>query len=132
MRAIAIAALFCFSAAALAEDKKPTGNWSKKAEQFELKFSFQKNDVMVFTMDNGNDGCTMKSKCVFDKDGVVRCEVTDFEKKGNFPVTKEKGYKFSFKIEVKDKKAKVSHFEGDEIHEEAKSLLEGDYEKVAD
>ena len=90
------------------------------------------DNVFVFTLSNGSDGCTMESKCTFEKDGMVKCEVTKFEKMGNFGAEKEVGYKFSFKFEVKDKKATVSKIEGADIDDQAKGLVEGEYEKSAD
>ncbi len=132
MRTVAILSLFVFTGVALAEDKKPVGSWCKKAEGFELKFTFKKDNVFVFSMDNGTDGCTMETKCTFEKDGTVKCEVTKFEKKGNFSEEKEVGYKFSFKFEINDKKAKVSDIKGENINEQAKAVVEGDYEKAAD
>jgi hypothetical protein len=130
MRLLAVAALvFCTSVAA-AEDKKLSGTWSKKAEGFDLKIAFLKGDSLQFTLDDGNDGCVLTAKYTVDKDGsTVQCEVTKFEKKGNFPVEKEAGYKFSFKAEIKDNKAKISDFEGKDIDDQAKSVLEGDYVK---
>jgi uncharacterized protein YkuJ len=138
MRIAAILSLFVFSGVVLAEDKKtaddkkPVGTWVKKAEGFELKFTFKKDNVFVFDMSNGSDGCTMESKCTFEKDGTVKCEVTKFEKKGNFDAAKEVGYKFSFKFDAKDKKATVSKIEGNDIDDQAKALVEGEYEKSAD
>jgi hypothetical protein len=137
MRIAAILSLFVLSGVVVAEDKKPAadrlpaGAWVKKAEGFELKFTFKKDNVFVFSMSNGSDGCVMESKCMFDKDGTVKCEVTKFEKMGNFG-EKEVGYKFSFKFELMDKKAKVSKIEGKDIGEQEKAVVEGDYEKSTD
>lgn len=133
MRTLAVLALFVFGGIlAAADDKKPIGTWTKKAEGFDLKFTFKKDNVFVFGMDNGTDGAEMESKCTFEKDGTVKCEVTKFTKKGNFNAEKEVGYKFSFKFEVTGKKAKVSAIEGKDIDETAKSVVEGEYEKAAD
>ena len=132
MRIMALTCVVAFSGSALAADAKPAGNWTKSSDGIELTFAFKKNDVMVFTLTNGTDGCVMTSKCTFEKDGAVKCEITKFEKQGNFNEEKPVGYKFSFKIEVKDKKARISNLEGDNIPAEAKSLVEGDYEKKDD
>ena len=61
----------------------------------------------------------MTSKYMKDADGIYHCEVTKFEKKGDFPVTKEKGYKFTFKLDVKDKAVVLSDLTGDDIGEDA-------------
>lgn len=132
MRTLAVLSLFLIGGSALAEEKKPIGTWTRKAEGFDLKFTFKKDNVFVFSMSNGTDGCDMESKCTFEKDGTVKCEVTKFEKKGNFGADIAAGFKFSFKFEVGDKKATVSKLEGKDIDDQAKSLVEGDYPKAAD
>jgi hypothetical protein len=132
MRILSLAALFVFVGTTAAEEKKLSGSWSRKADAFELKIAFLKDGMLQFTMNDGNDGCVLDAKYTVDKDGVVKCEVTKFEKKGNFPVEKEKGYTFSFKAEFKDKIAKLTEFDGKDIDEGAKNVLEGEYEKLAD
>ncbi len=132
MRFLAIATLFVFGGLASAEEKKFAGAWSKKAEGFTLKIAFQKNDMLQFSMDDGSDGCVLTAKYTTGKDGAIKCEVTKFEKKGNFPVEKPVGYTFSFKIEIKDKTGKVSDFEGKDIDDMAKAVLEGEYKKSDD
>jgi hypothetical protein len=134
MRILSIAALVVFVGAASAEDKKTvlTGTWTKKAEGFELKMVFLKDNALRFSMDNGDVGCVLDAKYTLEKDGALKCEVTKFEKKGNFPAEREKGYKFSFKSEIKGKTAKISKFDGDDLSDDAKSLLEGDYEQMTE
>jgi hypothetical protein len=132
MRILSIAALFVFVGTAAAEEKQLAGSWSRKADNHELKMVFLKDNMLQFSMNNGDDGCALDAKYTVDNDGVVKCEITKFEKKGNFGVEKEKGYKFSFKVEIKGKVAKISQFDGADIPDEAKSVLEGDYETVAD
>jgi hypothetical protein len=78
-------------------------------------------------MSNGDNGCVMESKGKFEKDGLVKCKVTKFEKMGDFPVTKEKGYEFSFKYKMDGKNLIVSDFEGDDVNDEARSTLGGEY-----
>ena len=58
--------------------------------------------------------------------------MTDFEKKGDFPVMKDKGYKFSFKWEMKDKKGVMSELKGDDIGDQEKQAIEGDYDTASD
>jgi hypothetical protein len=138
MRAVAIVALFCFTGAAAAEEKKaktdekkPTGAWTKKAEGFDIKFAFKKGDVMFFSMASSNESCEMENKCTYGKDGVVKCKVTKYTKNGNFPEIKE-GFEFSFKFTPKDKTAKISDLEASGVEEAAKAVVEGEYEKATD
>ncbi|MCE9533139.1 MAG: hypothetical protein K8T89_18730 [Planctomycetes bacterium] len=132
MRFLSVVALFLITGVAFAEDKKLTGTFGKKAEGFDLKLGFPKKDMVQITMDNGTEGCVLDAKFTTDKDGTIKCEVTKFEKKGGFPVSKDVGYKFSFKIDVKGKTAKVTEFTGDGIDDAAKNVLEGNYDKAGD
>lgn len=111
------------------KDKKLSGAWTKKAGDFELKFDFKKENTFTFTMSNGTDGCELGAKYKLEKDGTLKCEVTSFEKKGQFPVEKTVGYKFSFKFDVTDKTAKLSDLAGDDIDDQGKQQLAGEYTK---
>src|SRR5947209_5157615 len=103
--ALALFALGLLAGPGFADDKdkkkEPTGAYTRKAGDLDLKLEFKKDKEMVFRGDVGDVGFVMTSKYEKDADGVYHCEVTKFEKKGDFPVAKEKGYKFSFKLEVK-------------------------------
>ena len=135
MRTLSVLALFAVTLVAVADDKdkkkEPTGSYTRKAGDMDLKIEFKKDKEMVFHGDVGDVGFVMTSKYTTDADGIYHCEVTKFEKKGDFPVTKEKGYKFSFKLEVKEKAIVMSDLNGDEISEDAKKAVEGEYEKAA-
>lgn len=112
--------------------KELTGSFKRKADQLDLKIVFKKDKMMEFHITVGDAGAVMTSKYEIEKDGTIKCEVTDFEKKGDFPVTKDKGYKFSFKWEVKDKKGKLSDLKGDDIGDDQRQAVEGDYENASD
>jgi len=134
MRTLSVLALFAFGLVAVADDKdkkEPTGSYTRKAGDMDLKIEFKKDKEMVFHGDVGDVGFVMTSKYMKDADGIYHCEVTKFEKKGDFPVAKEKGYKFTFKLEVKEKAIVMSDLNGDEIGEEQKKAVEGEYEKAA-
>jgi hypothetical protein len=114
------------------KEKEPTGSYVRKAEQMELKMEFKKDKVLVFHVSAGDlGGCVMESKYTRDADGIYHAEVTSFEKKGDFPVTKDKGYKFTFKLAVKDKAVVLSDMTGEDIAEEQRKIVEGEYEKAA-
>ncbi|MSR52778.1 MAG: hypothetical protein EXS09_05750 [Gemmataceae bacterium] len=110
-----------------AKDKPLTGSFTRKAGDLELKLVFKKDNVMEFHVSAADVGCVMTSKYTKEKDGTIKCELTNFEKKGDFPVNKDKGYKFSFKVEMKDKKLVMSDLNGDDIDDNAKQALQGDY-----
>ena len=114
-----------------AKKKAPVGSYIRMSGEMDLKLEFKKDNVMAFHIVIGDVGCVMTSKYTVEKDGTYKCEVTDFEKKGDFPVSKEKGYKFSFKFEVKEKTAVLSDLMGDEIQDEQKKAVEGEFDKSA-
>lgn len=124
---IAAAAVVC-AAMVSAEDKKvakPEGPWSKESNPFKLKFDFKKDDVLVFSMVEGANGMSAECKLTYDKDKVT-AEIQKYTKMGDFPVTKEKGFKFSFKYELKDKKLVIKDFSAPDS-EGAAQTVEGEY-----
>src|SRR5687767_2962223 len=114
MRALSVLALVttALAAAPVAADDKDkkelTGTYTRKADQLDLKLVFKKDQVLEFHVTIGEAGCVMTTKYTRDKEGTIMAEITEFEKKGDFPVTKEKGYKFSFKWEPGDRKGKLT------------------------
>ena len=135
MRTLSALALVAFGLVAVADDKEkkkePTGAYTRKAGDMDLKIVFKKDKEVAFHGDAGDVGFVMTCKYMKDADGIYHCEVTNFEKKGDFPVTKDKGYKFSFKLDVKDKSIVMTDLNGDDIQEEQKKAVEGEYEKAA-
>jgi hypothetical protein len=113
-----------------AKDKPLMGNFTCKAGDLDLKIEFKKDNVMDYHVSVGNDGCIMTSKYTREKDGTYKFVLTHFEKKGDFPASKDKGYQFRFKVEVKDKKIVVSDLDGDDINADQKQAVEGEYEQA--
>jgi hypothetical protein len=137
MRTLSVFTLVCtglVAVPALADDKEKelTGSYTRKADQLDLKIVFKKDKMMEFHVAIGDAGCVMTSKYTREKDGTINAEVTEFETKGDFPVKKDKGYKFSFKWEVKDGKGMLSELKGDDIADEQKQAVEGEYQNKAD
>lgn len=140
MRLLSIVALFVAGfliLPAAAEDKKEkekalVGTYSRKAGDIDFKMVWKKDNVMEYHVMIGDVGCIMTSKYTKEKDGTYKCEVTGYEKKGDFPVDREKGYKFSFKLEKKDKKLVLSDLTGDDIAADQKQAVEGEYDHVSD
>ena len=135
MRTLLIFILLVLAGVALAEPKTdkaalPTGKWEKKAENnVEIHFQFEKN-TLTFTLSAGAVGCELEAKTVQGKDGLIECETTKYTKIGDFPIEKEKGYKFNFRIKTAGKTATVSDFDGKDVDEHAKKLIEGEYRAV--
>lgn len=138
MRTLSVLALFAAgtlvipAAAEEKKDKPLSGTYTRKAGDLDLKMVWKKDNIFEFHGNMGDSGFVMTSKYTKEKDGTYKCEVTDFEKKGDFPASKDKGYKFSFKLELKDKKVVLSDLMGDDITNEQKQLVEGDYDYASD
>lgn len=133
--AVLAAGLLVVPATADEKDKKEkpvSGSYTRKAGDLDLKMEFKKDNIMVYHVSIGDVGCVMTSKYTRDKDGTFKCEVTEFEKKGDFPASKDKGYKFTFKLKIEDKKVTLSDLEGDDINADQKQAVEGEYEKAND
>jgi hypothetical protein len=127
---LALAIVGLMACQGLADEKKElSGTYSHKADELEFKVAFKKDSKLDFHAALGDASCVLKCKYTNEK-GVLKCEVLEFEKKGDFPITKEKGYKFEFKVEIKDSKANISDFAGDDVSEEAKRAVEGEYKSV--
>ena len=130
---LTLAALISLTSLVSAEDKKEdkpkelTGSYTRSAGDFKLTITFEKNSTVTFEMfSDADNGMILEGKATVVKD-KVSVETTKFTKKGNFPIEKEKGYKYSFKAEIKEKAAFFTDFEGDGIDTEAKNLIEGEY-----
>lgn len=139
MRTLSALALLAAGLAAgtlVADDKDAkkelTGTYTKKAGDLDLKLVFKKDNMMEFHVTVGDAGCVMTSKYTREKDGTIKAEVTNFEKKGDFPVEKPKGYQFSFKWEPGEKSGKLSELRGEEIGEDQRQSVEGEYEAKSD
>jgi NAD-dependent SIR2 family protein deacetylase len=137
MRTLFVIALFAaglLAVPAASEEKKEkalTGTFTRKADALDLKLVFKKDNVFDFHATIGEASCVMTSKYTKETDGTYKCEVTNFEKKGDFPAERAKGYKFSFKLEVKEKKVVMSDLTGDEIGDDQRKAIEGEYEQAA-
>jgi hypothetical protein len=129
MRTLAVLTLLTLGGAAAADEKKLEGAWAKKVQDFEIKVAFPKADALVFTMGNGNDSCKLEAGYKREKDGTLKCKVTKYEKNGNFPDIKE-GFEFSFKFEPKGKKGTLSDLKAENVADEAKGAVEGEYDKA--
>jgi hypothetical protein len=128
-------ALTCASASANdKQDDKPTlsGTWDKK--ESELKIEFADGSAKFFLHgDNPDRLIVVVCGYTVEKGGPVKAEVTGYEGKEEIKkVVREKipvGLKFSFKWTANGDAAKLDELMGDEVLEQFKTHLEGDFEK---
>jgi len=134
---IAMFAALAFGLTALGEEPKkeeapkvPTGVFTKTAGDFEITWTFQKDNKLAFLMKNtdSGDGVKIANTYTVAKDGVVEMTVEKAEKIGDFPVQPPKGSKYGFKLAMKGKKLVISDLTGDDT-DGAKEVVEGEYTK---
>jgi hypothetical protein len=114
-----------------ADDKVPfAGTWVKEADGFEIKLTFKKKNEMQMSVMNGVNGIVSTVEYTLGKDGAIKGKITKVEEKGEFPAKPPKGFEFTCKVTVKDKKAKLEDFKCD--IEGASMIMEGEYEKKDD
>ena len=124
-------ALALVVAAASAQEKdKPvlTGTWTREANGLDLKFEFAKGDTFKVSAFGGDNGVIVTCKYTVEKDGTVKASISKVEEKGNFASKPPQGLEFSFKWKVKGNTAALDDLKGKEL-EDAKPILEGDYQK---
>ncbi len=132
MMRFALAVVLLAVSVAAAEDKKAdrtatpklAGTWAKSVEGMEIKFKFEEKTLAV-SVSSGDNGMTATADYTVDKNGVVKAKITKVEEKGDFAAKPAKGFEFSMKVALKDKKATISDFTSE--HPEAKDIMEGEY-----
>src|SRR5262245_57575700 len=127
---VPVVALTLVSGPVAADDKDtpaPSGTWTREANGLDLKFVFEKETFKVSAF-AGDNGVTVTCKYTVEKDGRVKAKITKVEEKGTFQAKPPEGLEFSFKWKAKDKTANLDELKGDGL-EEAKPILEGDYQK---
>lgn len=135
MAAVGVLALVAAGAWAADTDKgpakKPLGKWERKAGDAEIRFSFKEDGGMHATVSMGDNSVDVDGAYGVTKDGTLFGIITKVEKKGGEGGPSE-GTLFSFKFTVDKDKLTLSDFKATEGHDEAKSLIEGDFKKVVD
>ncbi|MEZ6139051.1 MAG: hypothetical protein R3B84_00635 [Zavarzinella sp.] len=131
MKAFCFAALVgCFALVGQfshAEEKPLMGSYIHDSGELTLTMTFKKEKKLVIKVEAGEMGCTLECKYTITKEGVYECVLEKFSKQGDFPVEKEKGYTFNFKVKAEKAAFVLSDFKGEASDEEAKGAIEGKY-----
>ena len=121
-----------------ADDKKDdkgtpaaSGTWLREANGLDVKLEFGDKSTFKLTVLGGENGVTVTCKYTVGKDGALKAEITKVEEKGNFPAKPPVGQEFSFKWKVKGDMGTLDDLKGENL-DNAKPVLEGDYEKKKD
>jgi hypothetical protein len=113
-----------------AEKKKtdrPIGTWSKSEGDLTVTFNI-KADGLTVTLKGNNQKIEVAADYGVSKDGVVFGRVNKITKE-NTDGGPEEGDLFSFRFKLTDNKMTVSELNSTKTSEEARKLVEGDYEQ---
>ncbi len=133
------AVMLVFTAQASADDtasktakntKVQMGTFRKLAGEFELRFSFLKDNKLRFSMKNNFDeGMQFEARYKQSEDGTINMTVIKAKKIGEFPSVPMRGAKYSIKPEFIGKdKVKITELKGTNAAEAAE-LVEGEYKR---
>jgi hypothetical protein len=122
-------ALVCAVPLAAADKKteKPLGTWTKAEGDRTVTFTF-KADALTTVLKGGE--AKIEATCDYGvtKDGVLFGRIGKVSKEG-VDGGPDEGDLFSFRFKLADNKLVISDLNGTKINEEARKLVEGDYEK---
>ncbi len=129
-RLLAIVAVLAFAAPALADDKvdfkKLKGAWERKADEVTITFDFKDEKKLICLLKPNDAEKAIEFTCDYSvKDGLVSGEIKKVEKNGINVEVPGEGTKFSFKIEVGEKKVIISEAKTDQAVE----MINGEYTK---
>jgi hypothetical protein len=124
--ALALTLVCAMPLAAADEVKKPTGTWTKKAGEITVTFTIKGDGLTVSLKGDGKIEAT--ADYGVSKDGVLFGRISKVTKEG-IDGGPEEGDLFSFRFKVEKDKLTISELTAAKTSDEAKKLVEGDYEK---
>jgi hypothetical protein len=107
--------------------KKPVGTWTKKAGEATVTFAI-KADTMNIDLKLGEAKIEVEADYAVTKDGVLFARIRKITKTGTEGGPGE-GDLFSFRYKLAKDKMTLSELKAPETNDQAKELVEGDYEK---
>ncbi len=127
--AAAVLALVVVGAVPLAaadEPKKPVGTWIKKQDEHTVTFHIKADGMRVILKGDGDRKIEADIDYGLTKDGILFGRISKVTPGGNGP---EEGDLFSFRFKIEKDKLVLSDLTGTHINDDAKKIVEGDYEK---
>jgi hypothetical protein len=113
--------------AAADEAKKPQGTWTKTDGERKITFHIKPDGMQVVLKASEDRKIEVVTDYGVTKDGILFGRVNKVTKPGN--EGPEEGDLFSFRFKVEKDKLVLSDLTGTRINDEAKKIIEGDYEK---
>jgi hypothetical protein len=127
--ALALALVVVAPLAAADAAKKPLGTWTRTAGDATVSFHFKADGLTVVLKGEGDRKIEALADYGVSKDGVVFGRISKVTRTG-IEGGPEEGDLFSFRLKVEKDKATLSDLGGTHVNEDAKRLVEGDYEKA--
>jgi hypothetical protein len=118
-------------AAAADEAKKPLGTWTKKEGDATITFAIKADGMSVVLKGEGDRKIEVEADYGLSKDGVLFARVSKITRTG-IEGGPDEGELFSFRFKLDKDKLTISDLSAPKTSDEAKKLVEGDYEKEKD
>jgi hypothetical protein len=129
--ALAVAVVCAAPLAAAETAKKPVGTWTKKEGDTTITFVIKADGMTVALKGEGDRKIEVAADYGISKDGVLFARISKIKKEG-VDGGPEEGDLFSFRYKVEKDKLVLSDLMSPKTSDEAKKLVEGDYEKQKD
>ena len=129
--ALALCVISTVSLAAAEPAKKPVGTFTKKEGDISITFAIKADGMIVTIKGEGDRKIETTADYGLSKDGVLFGRISKIKKEG-VEGGPEEGDLFSLRYKVEKDKLVISDLMGAKISDEAKKLIEGDYEKQKD
>jgi hypothetical protein len=121
--------LACAAPAAAADDaKKPVGTWTKSEGGPTITFTIKADGLSIVLKGEGDQKIEVEADYGVSKDGVLFARISKITKTG-IEGGPDEGDLFSFRFKVEKDKLTISDLSAPKTDENARKLVEGDYEK---
>jgi uncharacterized protein (TIGR03066 family) len=128
LAALALGLVCAAPLAAADATKKPVGTWTKSEGDVSVTFDIKKDGGLTVTLKGGDRKIEVTGDYGLSKDGVLFARISKI-KKENVDGGPEEGDLFSFRYKVEKDKLVISDLNAPKTDDQAKKLVEGDYEK---
>jgi hypothetical protein len=126
--ALAVAMVWAAPLAAADDAKKPLGTWVKKEGDATITFTIKPDGMTVGLKGGGDAKLEVEADYGLSKDGVLFARVSKITRNG-IEGGPDEGELFSFRFKLDKDKLTISDLNAPKTSDDAKKLVEGDYEK---
>jgi len=126
--ALALTLACAVPAAAADEAKKPLGTWTKKEGDATITFDIKADGMSIVLKGQGDSKIEAQADYGLSKDGVLFARISKITRSG-IEGGPDEGDLFTFRYKVEKDKLTISDLTAPKTSDEARKLVEGDYEK---